>query len=239
MEFGSSKQGYALMFENYDFRIIKEDRKSLSAEVYPDFRIIIKAPIQAKDFEIDNFIKRKTLWIDKQLSYFKQFNAPENKIYESGSSVLYLGRQYQVIIEKAALKNVVKLSNNKIYVLSSAPQKIDEINKAFQEWLVKRAEVVFKERLNECIKAFPDIAKPTLKIRKLNKRWGSYLKKHEIVLNPELIKASKKSIDYVIYHELCHIYYDRHTEDFYNLLSIKMPNWKQVKQNFELKLLSL
>ena len=59
MEFGSSKQGYALMFENYDFRIIKEDRKSLSAGVYPDFRIIIKAPIQAKDFEIDNFIKRK------------------------------------------------------------------------------------------------------------------------------------------------------------------------------------
>ena len=106
MEFGSSKQGYALMFENYDFRIIKEDRKSLSAEVYPDFQIIIKAPIQAKDFEIDNFIKRKTLWIDKQLSYFKQFNAPENKIYESGSSALYLGRQYQVIIEKAALKNI-------------------------------------------------------------------------------------------------------------------------------------
>ena len=59
------------MFENYNFRIIKEDRKSLSAEVYPDFRIIIKAPVQAKDFEIDNFIKRKTLWIDKQLSYFK------------------------------------------------------------------------------------------------------------------------------------------------------------------------
>ena len=73
MEFGSTKQGYALMFENYGFRIIKEDRKSLSAEVYPDFRIIIKVPIQAKDFEIDNFIKRKTLWIDKQLSYFKQF----------------------------------------------------------------------------------------------------------------------------------------------------------------------
>ena len=204
MEFGSSKQGYALMFENYDFRIIKEDRKSLSAEVYPDFRIIIKAPIQAKDFEIDNFIKRKTLWIDKQLSYFKQFNAPENKIY----------------------------------VLSSAPQKIDEINKVFQEWLVKRAEIIFNERLNECIKGFPDVEKPVLKIRKLNKRWGSYLKKHEIVLNPALIKASKQSIDYVIYHELCHAYYPNHTDEFYNLLSLKMPNWEKIKEKMELKLLS-
>lgn len=227
------------MLENSGFRVIKEDRKSLAAEVYPDFRIIIKAPVIAKDFEIEHFVKRKTSWINKQLAYFRQFNAPENKIYESGSSVLYLGRQYQVIIEKAALKNVVKISNNKIYILSSAPQKIDEINKSFQDFLLKRAEVVFNERLNECIKAFPELDKPVLKIRKLNKRWGSYLKKHEIMLNPELIKATKKSIDYVIYHELCHAYYKSHTEDFYNLLSLKMPNWKQIKENFELKLLSI
>lgn len=80
---------------------------------------------------------------------------------------------------------------------------------------------------------------PTLKVRKLKRRWGSYLKKNEIVLNPDLIKASKQSIDYVIYHELCHAYFDKHTDDFYNLLSLKMPNWKQVKENFELKLLSL
>lgn len=106
-----------------EFKIIKEDRKSLAAEVYPDFQVIIKAPKQAKDFEIDDFIKRKTLWIKKQIDYFKQFNAPESKIYESGSSALYLGRQYQIIIERAALKNVVKVLKNKIYILSSSPQK--------------------------------------------------------------------------------------------------------------------
>ena len=104
-----------------EFKIVKENRKSLVAEVYPDFQVIIKAPQQVKDFEIDDFIKRKTLWIKKQIDYFKQFNAPENKIYESGSSALYLGRQYQIIIEKAALKNVVKVLKNKIYILSSAP----------------------------------------------------------------------------------------------------------------------
>lgn len=157
---------------------------------------------------------------------------------EQENSTLYLGRQYQVIIEKAALKNVVKITNNKIYILSSAPQKIDDINKAFSDWLIKRAEVVFKERLTECLKSFPDLAKPSLKIRKLNKRRGSYLRKHKIVLNPELIKANKKSIDYVICHELCHAYYNSHTEDFYNLLSLKIPNWKQIKERFELKLLS-
>ena len=64
------------------------------------------------------------------------------------------------------------------------------------------------------------------------------MKKHEIILNPDLIKANKKSIDYVIFHELCHAYFPNHSDGFYNLLATKMPDWKQVKEWFELKLLS-
>lgn len=221
-----------------NIKIIKEKRKSLAVEVYPNFSVVIKSPEQAKDFEIKDFIKRKTPWIEKQINYFKQFNMPEDKIYESGSSALYLGRQYQVIIEKSLLRNIVKVFNNKIYILTPFTQKLDEINQAFSDWMIKRAETVFNERLNVCMKAFPDLKMPSLKIRKLNKRWGSYLKKHEIVLNPALIKASKQAIDYVIYHELCHAYYPNHTEEFYNLLSLKMPNWEKVKEKMELKLLS-
>lgn len=226
------------MIDLDSIKTIREKRKSLAAEVYPNFSVIIKAPEQAKDFEIRDFIKRKTPWIEKQINYFKQFNMPEDKIYESGSSALYLGRQYQVIIEKSLLRNIVKIFNNKIYILTPLPQKLDEINQVFSDWMVKRAEVVFNERLNVCMKAFPDLKMPSLKIRKLNKRWGSYLKKHEIVLNPALIKASKQAIDYVIYHELCHAYYPNHTEEFYNLLSLKMPNWEKVKEKMELRILS-
>lgn len=221
-----------------NIKIIKEKRKSLAVEVYPNFSVVIKSPEQAKDFEIRDFIKRKTPWIEKQINYFKQFNMPEDKIYESGSSALYLGRQYQVIIEKSLLRNIVKVFNNKIYILTPLPQKLDEINQVFSDWMIKRAEVVFNERLKICMKAFPELEMPSLKIRKLNKRWGSYLKKHEIILNPVLIKASKQSIDYVIYHELCHAYYPNHTEEFYNLLFLKMPNWEKVKEKMELKILS-
>lgn len=226
------------MIDLDSIKTIREKRKSLAAEVYPNSSVVIKAPEQAKDFEISDFIKRKTPWIKKQINYFKQFNMPEDKIYESGSSALYLGRQYQVIIEKSSLRNVVKIFNNKIYILTPLPQKLDEINKAFSDWMIKRAEIVFYERVKICMKAFPNLKMPSLKIRKLNKRWGSYLKKHEIILNPVLIKANKQSIDYVIYHELCHAYYSNHTEEFYNLLSLKMPNWKKVKEKMELKLLS-
>ena len=226
------------MIDMNSFRVVKEKRKSLAVEVYPDFTVLVKSPEQAKDFEIKDFVNRKTPWIEKQLNYFKQFNMPKDKFYETGSSALYLGRQYQVIIEKSPLRNIIKVFDNKIYILTPSIQKLDEVNDVFQNWFIKRAEIIFNERLNVCMKAFPDLEMPKLRIRKLNKRWGSYLKKHEIVLNPALIKASKPSIDYVIYHELCHAYYPNHTDEFYNLLSLKMPNWKKIKEKMELKLLS-
>lgn len=226
------------MIDMNSFKVVKEKRKSLAVEVYPDFTVLVKSPEEAKDFEIKDFIKRKTTWVEKQLNYFKQFNMPEDKFYETGSSALYLGRQYQVIIEKSPLRNIIKVFNNKIYILTPSIQKLDEVNDVFQNWFIKRAEIIFNERLNVCMKAFPDLEMPKLRIRKLNKRWGSYLKKHEIILNPALIKASKPSIDYVIYHELCHAYYPNHTDEFYNLLSLKMPNWEKIKEKMELKLLS-
>ncbi len=219
-------------------KIVKEARKSMAVEVYPNFSVVVKSPEQAKDFEIKDFIKRKTPWIEKQVAFFKRFNMPKEKVYVSGSSVLYLGRQYQVIVKRSLLRNVVKVFNNRIYILTPFTQKTDEINRAFAEWLAKRAEEVFNERLKVCVKAFPDLKTPRLKIRKLNKRWGSYLKKHEIVLNPDLVKAGKQAIDYVIYHELCHAYYPNHTKEFYDLLTIRMPNWEKVKEKMELKLLS-
>lgn len=221
-----------------DYRVVREKRKSFAAEVNPDFQVVIKAPNEAPDIAVDDFIRRKTKWIGKQLDYFRQFNRPENSQIVSGCSVLYLGRQYQLIIEQAAWKNAVRVLKNKIYILSSAPQKTDEINAAFQNWLLSRAQNVFSERLAECMKSFPNMTRPELKIRKLKKRWGSYLKKHQIVLNPDLIKASKRSIDYVIFHELCHAFYPDHTAEFYKLLSTKMPDWRNMKEKMELKLLS-
>ena len=99
-------------------------------------------------------------------------------------------------------------------IISGAPPKTAQINADFQKWRLRRAEDVFAERLRECLKSFPDLPTPVLKIRKLKKRWGSYLKKHEIILNPDLIKANKKSIDYVIFHELCHACFPNHSDGF-------------------------
>jgi hypothetical protein len=65
-------------------------------------------------------------------------------------------------------------------------------------------------------------------------RWGScnYHKKF-INLNLELIKKSRKSIEYVVFHELVHLIHPNHSPKFYNYLTLYMPDWKLRKEILE------
>ena len=119
-----------------------------------------------------------------------------------------------------------------------SPKDHAHAKKLLEEWYLEKANKVFSERLSACFFLFDYEEMPTLVIRKLSKRWGSYMHKtNKIFLNQELIKASKRHIDYVIIHELCHVIHKLHSRAFYNLLESKLPQWKKLKTELELSLL--
>ena len=68
---------------------------------------------------------------------------------------------------------------------------------------------------------------------KLEKRWGSCTPKGKIILNPELIKAPKGCIEYVIIHELCHLIHHDHTQKFIDLQTKEMKDWEKWKMKLE------
>lgn len=218
--------------------LIKETRKSLSIRVFPDMHVVIKVPHQASDEEINTFINKKRTWLIKQLRYFKQFCNCMVLTKLSGSSILYLGRQYKLSVVKN-LQKTIKIEKNKIVLYTPFVKKDVENRKFLEEWLYSRASMIFQERLIYVHSIFDKTPMPKIKIRKLSRRWGSYLHKtNTIILNPCLIQAQKSAIDFIIAHELCHYYYKEHNSSFYNLLESKFPNWKQIETKMEQKLLA-
>lgn len=218
--------------------LVREHRKSLSIRVFPDGCVVVKAPSQATDAEINAFVERKHLWVKKQLIYFNQFHTCKGREIVSGCSILYLGRQYQLIITKNIQKRIV-IEKNKIVLYTPLPNNHADIYDFLTEWQQERATAIFSERLKSVVRLFEDMPLPKLKVRKLVKRWGSYLKSNTIILNPQLIQASKPAIDVVIAHELCHHYYKDHSKAFFNLLSSKIPNWQEIEDKMEQKILGI
>ncbi|HEY5714445.1 MAG TPA: SprT family zinc-dependent metalloprotease, partial [Candidatus Gracilibacteria bacterium] len=175
---------------------------------------------------------RKALWLKKQVKDLKRLQPNRSKReYVSGESFLYLGRQYRLIVEESD-KNEVHFANGRIVLQTKDRSKNQEI---LEKWYLERAEKVFQERYKVMLKKFEYDFIPELAMRKMEKRWGSFLAKKKVLLNPELIKASKECIDYVITHELCHMKYLNHSPAYYRFLTSKCPNWKAVKEELELR----
>lgn len=218
--------------EVIEFELLQEDRKTLSIEVLPTTRIKVKAPENKNKQDIIKKVQNKAKWITKQKQYFvDNYKKTDEKKYVSGESFRYLGKQYRLKVIKSDTDSV-KLKNG--YLTVEYNLKTPE--KLITKWYKDKAISTYEKELDKCFQQFItyNIVKPSLKIRKLTKRWGSYNKNsNTITMNIETIKANKDCIDYVIYHELCHSLHFSHNKEFYNLLESKCKDWNQLKYKLE------
>jgi predicted metal-dependent hydrolase len=222
----------------YEYLLVLQDRKTVALTVQPSLNIILKCPFDYDIDKIERFLKRKWLWLEKQVLYFKKYKKTTGKKeYVSGESFLYLGRQYKLLI-KTAKNSQVKLEKGRITLFTKQSVQDQSTNKKLlKKWFEQRTKSIFTSRLKEITNKFNYDFIPELTIRKMPKRWGSYLSSKKIILNPLLIRASKDCIDYVIVHELCHMKYKNHNKNFFKLQESIIPNWKEIKEKLELRFL--
>ena len=73
-----------------------------------------------------------------------------------------------------------------------------------------------------------------LKVRRMKSKWGvCNVTNNIITLNLELIKFDIKYLEYVIFHELCHLVYPNHSKDFWNLVEKYVPNYKVFRKEMK------
>lgn len=219
----------------YTYGLLRQDRKTLSLTVEPCLTITLKAPLHADDDRIEKFLRKKWMWLHKQLTFFEKYRRKYyQKEYISGESFYYLGRQYKLLVNSGD-KNSVVLSKGKLTITTLKDPADGTFNKTLLErWYKHRRHMVFSERYSEVLKNFDYNYIPELKVRVMARRWGSYIKGEQIILNPLLIQAPKEAIDYVITHELCHMKYKNHDGKFYKLMDAKYPGWRKTKEKLEL-----
>lgn len=222
----------------YTYGLLRQERKTLSLTVEPCLTITLKAPSDASDERIETFLKKKWMWLNKQLTFFEKYRRKfYTKEYVSGESFYYLGRQYKLMVKQGE-KNSVALSKGKLTITTTQPTTDSVHNRILLDrWYKRRRHEIYVERYNEILKKFDYKMPPELTIRVMARRWGSFVKGERIVLNPLLIQAPKEAIDYVITHELCHMKYKNHDTKFYQLLETKFPGWEKTKEKLELQIM--
>ena len=231
------KQTFTYGNYSYEYFLVRQARRSISLTVDPSLKIVLKCPVDCDQERIQKFLKKKWRWLEKQINYFKKYKkTSRDKEYVSGESFLYLGRQYKLSVKKAK-QDSISLKYGRLQLLTTKNVDNKRYNKKLlEDWYFKRTEEIFAKEYRKVLKNFDYDFEPKLSIRKMSRRWGSFLNGKKIILNPKLIQAPKECIGYVITHELCHMKYKNHDKRFYNLLKGKIDNWEEIKERLELRL---
>jgi predicted metal-dependent hydrolase len=222
-----------------DFHLEYSNRKTLGITVKPDLSVLVKAPVDTTLEKVEEKLRKKASWIIRQQSFFLTFHpkTPAKK-YVSGETHLYLGRQYRlkVINDELLVKNEdVKLKGQSLEVHNLDKSKIQELVEA---WYLSKAKDKFHKIAKPLFEKFViehnlSFIIYNLSLRNMPTRWGSCTPKGKIILNPELIKAPKGCIEYVIIHELCHLVHHDHTQRFIDLQTKEMKDWEKWKMKLE------
>ena len=206
--------------------------KTLAITVRPDLAVEVTAPIGTPLERIRAKVCKRGAWIRQAWREFECFHPLQSpREYVPGETHRYLGRQYRLRAIPGPIAGVV-LRRGYLDVTTPDHPSPAVLGHLVRTWYADRAGEVFAERLKAChrLAAVEGIPLPTLLVRRMTHRWGSCTPAGRIILNLELLKASRECIDYVVMHELCHLAEHNHSPKFWRLLQRLMPDWEDRKK---------
>ncbi len=136
-------------------------------------------------------------------------------------------------IESSILKMQDKSINEDEFLLLGEIKKIDEYKiKNIDTFYRKEIEKILPQKVQEHsirMNLFPT----SISYRKNKRTWGSCNYKNGLNFNILLMKFPLEVMEYVIVHELAHIKHKNHSKDFWNLVAVFCPNYKEIEKQFK------
>ncbi len=216
--------------------LIKSYKNSKSVKIY--FKGNVLNVTKPKRLAIRNVLEilkeNENSILDK---YNKITSSEVNTIkqWKTGEKIYYKGIQYSII------RNYEKSNRIKIEIIEEQEQIIINVPETMEQeqikiYVDKLIKKLFKKDTELLIsKKLPYWSKITqinynmVKVRDATTRYGSCMpNKKNVYFSSRLIMLSEEIIDAIIVHELCHIKYQNHSKQFYELIEKYIPNYKSI-----------
>lgn len=202
-----------------------DKRKTLGLVVERDKSVVVLAPNGTSQETIEDFVERKKFWLFEKINYSPKFgDKPPETPFISGKAITYLGKNYKLDVVDEAFEGIrfsskFLISRNN---LRQAPQILTD-------WYKEKAKEKITPKVERYARQIGVDYKGIL-ISDLKYRWGSCTLKSNLNFNWRLIKAPHFVINYVVIHELAHLIELNHSDRFWNIVKVQMPNYLEAKE---------
>jgi len=229
-----SKQLYEYGEQKIEYNLVRSKRRKTSEIIVDENEITLRIPHNKSINEAEKLMRNKIRWIiRKQKEYREQMPVIAKPNFLHGSTVPYLGKNYeiQIINNKNDNRIQFELEKNKFIITlgikkNSLNRDLNVVKLLYEDWLHRQAKNIFEEKVKE-FSSLIHVRPKKIILKNLKNRWGSATKEGTINLNYNLMKAPDEVIDYVIIHELCHFLIKDHSHRYWNLLKEYVSDYKR------------
>ena len=191
--------------------------------------VVINAPWFFTDSKIRKIIEEKKNVI---LNKLKEYGTEKQKSYIRNEIVRVLGEDCKVIINYKNLKKptLTLEGRNLTICLPNKYKKIIDRDEILEKLIQKLYEKIANEELEgimEKIRQIIKLAPEDYKIEKLpeNIMAKFTFENDTIIINPEIVKYSKEEVEFILFHEFCHLKYRTHCQKFQEMIKKYIPNY--------------
>lgn len=217
-----------------EYYLSRRKMKHLRMRLNEKGEIVVSCPKRMPLNEIERFLSRYIDWAQEKKKEFVNEGSIVERKFVTGEKYLYAGTEYMLVVLTGE-KERVNINGNYLVLTVKAKDEnnYERKRRLIDKWYKDSAAQLFAQRFEACVDKhrdlFPD--KYPLIIKTMKSRWGyCMISKKTIALNFKLVYTDVKCLDYVIMHELCHLYYKNHDKAFYAFLEELLPGSKALRK---------
>ena len=194
--------------------------------------VLVNAPWYYTTSKIQEIIKEKSKWIIEKI---QEYNVEQENKYIRNELVKILGEDCKVKINYKNLKKPILTVEGK-NIKISLPNKYKKLNR--DEILVKLIEKLYDIVANQEIETIMEKTRKMLGFapedyvlkRIDNKIADCEIDQGLIIINPDIVKYDKETIEYILIHQFCHLKYKTHSKKFNEIINVNINNFSKYSE---------
>lgn len=203
----------------------------VTINVHPNGLVHVDAPDGTADGDIRAAVTKRARWISaRRRVALAQLAEHRTREYRSGEGLLYLGRQYKLLVRSDGSHTAPARMRGSNIEVNAPTDNREAVRARLLAWYRERARQHFDRRMSALAGQLNWVSeRPPFTLRSMKRQWGNCTVEGAIVLNPSLVKAPRDCVDYVLLHEMTHLLEHNHSPAFYRVLDRVMPDWRSTK----------
>jgi len=206
-------------------------RKTIEIVVERDASLVLKAPPTATVSRAEQFVTSKREWIYRKLADKDALTGPPIvKQFVEGEGFAYLGRNYRLALTNDADATGVRLERGRFHLPSA---QVHEGAALMRRWYTEVGGQWLRDRIRPWVARLgEDVVE--VDVRDLGYRWGSARATSSplrINIHWATLQLPPSLVDYILVHELAHLYEANHTSAFWSTVARLVPTYEQHRKS--------